>query len=89
MLPSEGLPFSGIENRGPLKLPDGMRVVLWPVLALEHWDINRPMARMVISPPQGVPQQPDHPNWSWHEYGMRWVSGVFAACSIVSACVRP
>jgi peptidoglycan/xylan/chitin deacetylase (PgdA/CDA1 family) len=31
----------------------------------------RPMARMVISPPQGQPQQPDHPNWSWHEYGMR------------------
>jgi peptidoglycan/xylan/chitin deacetylase (PgdA/CDA1 family) len=45
--------------------------VLWPVLALEHWDIARPMARMVISPPQGQAQQPDHPNWSWHEYGMR------------------
>jgi allantoinase len=52
-------------------LPGDGRVVLWPVLALEHWDINRPMARMVISPPQGHPQQPDHPNWSWHEYGMR------------------
>ncbi|MBN8920242.1 MAG: polysaccharide deacetylase family protein, partial [Rhizobiales bacterium] len=45
--------------------------VVWPVLALEHWDISRPMARMVISPPQGQAQQPDHPNWSWHEYGMR------------------
>ena len=29
------------------------------------------MARMVISPPQGQPMLPDHPNWSWHEYGMR------------------
>ena len=29
------------------------------------------MARMVISPPQGAPQLPDLPNWSWHEYGMR------------------
>src|SRR5262245_47684594 len=29
------------------------------------------MARMVISPPQGQPQLPDLPNWSWHEYGMR------------------
>ncbi|MGC1877187.1 MAG: polysaccharide deacetylase family protein, partial [Pseudolabrys sp.] len=28
-------------------------------------------ARMVISPPQGQPMLPDHPNWSWHEYGMR------------------
>jgi peptidoglycan/xylan/chitin deacetylase (PgdA/CDA1 family) len=41
------------------------------VLALEEWDMARPMARMVISPPQGQPQQPDHPNWTWHEYGMR------------------
>jgi peptidoglycan/xylan/chitin deacetylase (PgdA/CDA1 family) len=29
------------------------------------------MARTVISPPQGQPMLPDHPNWSWHEYGMR------------------
>lgn len=71
MLPSERLPFSGIDQRPPLKFPDGVRLVVWPVLALEHWDISRPMARMVITPPQGQPQQPDHPNWSWHEYGMR------------------
>jgi allantoinase len=45
--------------------------VLWPVLALEDWDISRPMARMVITPPQGQPMLPDVPNWSWHEYGMR------------------
>src|SRR5215831_11661949 len=42
-----------------------------PLLALEEWDLSRPMARMVISPPQGQPQLPDLPNWSWHEYGMR------------------
>lgn len=71
MLPSERLEFSGIDDRRPLRFPDNLRVVVWPVLALEHWDISRPMARMVISPPQGQPQLPDHPNWSWHEYGMR------------------
>src|SRR5262245_17766456 len=71
MLPTERLPFSGIDNRPPLKFPDNIRLVIWPVLALEHWNISRPMARMVISPPQGQAQQPDHPNWSWHEYGMR------------------
>jgi allantoinase len=26
---------------------------------------------MVIVPPQLQPLLPDHPNWSWHEYGMR------------------
>jgi peptidoglycan/xylan/chitin deacetylase (PgdA/CDA1 family) len=71
MLPSERLPFSPIDQRPPLKLPDGLRLIVWPVLALEHWDISKPMARMVITPPQGQPMLPDHPNWSWHEYGMR------------------
>ena len=71
MQPSERLPFSAIEGRSPLKLPDGLRVIIWPVFSIEHWDISRPMARTVISPPQGQPMLPDHPNWSWHEYGMR------------------
>ena len=71
MKPSDRLAFSPIEGRAPLKLPDGLRLIVWPVFALEHWDISRPMARMVITPPQGQPMLPDHPNWSWHEYGMR------------------
>jgi len=71
MQPRERLPFSPIEGRKPLKFPNGTRLVIWPVLALEDWDISRAMARMVISPPQGQPMLPDHPNWSWHEYGMR------------------
>jgi allantoinase len=71
MHPRDRLAYSPIENRPPLKFPKGVRLVVWPVLALEEWDMARPMARMVISPPQGQPMQPDHPNWSWHEYGMR------------------
>lgn len=71
MLPTDRLDFVTPKEREPLALPGDARLVVWPVLALEHWDISRPMARMVISPPQGQPQQPDHPNWSWHEYGMR------------------
>jgi len=71
MKPGDRLPYSAIIDREPLTLPDGARVVIWPVLALEVWDIVRPMARMVLPPPQGIPMIPDHPNWSWHEYGMR------------------
>jgi allantoinase len=67
----ERLAYSPIEGRPLLKFPKGVRLVIWPVLALEEWDMSRPMARMVISPPQGQPMLPDHPNWSWHEYGMR------------------
>ena len=71
MHPRERLAYSPIEGRPLLKFPKGIRLVIWPVLALEEWDMSRPMARMVISPPQGQPMLPDHPNWSWHEYGMR------------------
>jgi allantoinase len=71
MHPRERLPYSAIESRRPLRLPDGLRLIVWPVLALEEWDLARPMARMVISPPQSQPMQPDIPNWTWHEYGMR------------------
>jgi hypothetical protein len=71
MMPHERLPFRGIDERPPLHFPKGVRTVVWPVLALEVWDISRPMARMIIPPPQGQPMLPDHPNWSWHEYGMR------------------
>ena len=91
MHPRERLAYSSIEDRPPLKFPKGVRMVIWPVLALEEWDMSRPMARMVISPPQGQPQQPDHPNWSWHEYGMRvgfWrLRKVFRASSASSPTV--
>lgn len=71
MHPRDRLDYSAIDERPPLRFPDGVRLVVWPVLALEEWDLARPMARMVISPPQGQPMLPDLPNWSWHEYGMR------------------
>jgi hypothetical protein len=71
MHPRERLAYSPIEGRKALSLPDGLCLIVWPVLALEEWDMARPMARMVITPPQGQPMLPDHPNWSWHEYGMR------------------
>src|SRR5438874_8316937 len=71
MHPRERLKYSPIEGRPPLKFPENIRLVLWPVLALEEWDLARPMARVVIPPPQGQPLLPDVPNWSWHEYGMR------------------
>ena len=69
--PSQRLEFSPITNRPHLTLPNGERMIFWVILALEVWDIERAMPRMVLSPPQGQPLTPDHPNWSWHEYGMR------------------
>jgi allantoinase len=71
MLPRERVPYSAIVDRPPLKLPDGARMVVWTIVNVEDWGIERPMPRMVLPPPMGQPLLPDLPNWAWHEYGMR------------------
>ena len=70
-IPRDRAPYSAIVDRPPLMLPDNGRIIVWTIVNLEVWDIARPMARQVLSPPMGVPLQPDVPNWTWHEYGMR------------------
>jgi peptidoglycan/xylan/chitin deacetylase (PgdA/CDA1 family) len=71
MKPRERAAYSAIVDRPPLALPRGLRLVLWPVVNLEVWEIERPMARQVLPAPTGVSVAPDLPNWAWHEYGMR------------------
>jgi allantoinase len=71
MTPRERSTYSAIVDRPPLKLPGNARIVVWTIVNLEVWDIARPMARQVLTPPTGETLLPDVPNWSWHEYGMR------------------
>ena len=69
--PSERVPYSAIVDRPPLVLPGDARMVVWSIVNVEDWGIERPMPRTVLSPPMGQPLLPDLPNWAWHEYGMR------------------
>jgi peptidoglycan/xylan/chitin deacetylase (PgdA/CDA1 family) len=69
-LPSR-IPYSAIVDRPPLKLPQGGRLIVWNIVNVEEWPIERAMPRTVLSPPLGQPLLPDLPNWAWHEYGMR------------------
>ena len=69
--PRERVPYSAIVDRPPLKLPGGARMVVWTIVNIEDWGIERPMPRTVLPPPMGQPLLPDLPNWAWHEYGMR------------------
>jgi allantoinase len=71
MKPQDRIPYSAIVDRPPLKLPDGLRLVIWPIVNLEVWEIERAMARQVLPAPTGAAVLPDVANWSWHEYGMR------------------
>ena len=71
MIPSQRLAYSAIVDRAPLKLPRGVRLVVWPIVNVEVWDIGRAMPRQALPPPTGVTQLPDVPHWAWHEYGNR------------------
>ena len=63
--------FTPIFARQPLTLPGNARVAVWPVINVEEWDINAPMARTVLPPPQGVTVLPDIANFGWFDYGLR------------------
>ena len=63
--------YSPIFHRKPLRGPDNARVIVWPVVNVEEWDINAPMARTVLPNPQGVSLIPDIPNFGWFDYGLR------------------
>ena len=71
MTPRQRSDYSAIVDRPQLFLPGGARLVLWPIVNLEVWDIARPMPRQVLPAPTGAALLPDVPHWSWHEYGMR------------------
>lgn len=68
---ADRIPYSAIVDRAPLRLPEGGRMVVWTIVNVEEWGIERPMPRTVLPPPMGQPLLPDLPNWAWHEYGMR------------------
>ena len=66
---SDRAPYSAIVDRQ--RLASRSRVLVWVIVNVEHWSMERPMPRTVLSPPMGQPLHPDLPNWAWHEYGMR------------------
>ena len=70
-IPKDRVPYSAIVDRPKLPLPGGARMVVWTIVNVEEWSIERNMPRTVLPPPFGQPLQPDLPNWAWHEYGMR------------------
>ena len=63
--------YAPVIHRSPLKLPGNARVAVLPIINVEEWDINAPMARTVLPAPQGVTVVPDIANFSWFDYGLR------------------
>ena len=71
MRPRNRIDYSASIDRAPLRFPEGVRLVVWPIVNIENWDIDGPMPRTVLPPPMGGSLLPDLPNWAWQEYGMR------------------
>ena len=71
MKPHQRIEYSPIAGRAPLRLPRRARMVVWTIVNVEEWDIDRAMPRTVLTPPAGGSPMPDIPNWAWHEYGNR------------------
>ena len=71
MKPRERVAYHAIVDRERLYLPGDARLIVWLIINVENWEIERPMARTVLPPPGGTAVVPDLPNWAWHEYGMR------------------
>ena len=55
MLPNDRLTYSPIATRRPLKLPGNARMVVWTIVNVEEWSIERNMPRTVLPPPYGQP----------------------------------
>ena len=71
MRPEHRIAYAAPHDRTPRPGPDGARVLVFLVINVEEWGIERPMPRQVLPAPTGVQVTPDIPNWAWHEYGMR------------------
>ena len=69
--PRDRFSYSSPFTRPKLKLPGKGRIIVWSVVNIEEWEIERPMARQLSIAPQGKSAIPDMPNWTWYEYGMR------------------
>jgi allantoinase len=58
--PEERISYSAIVDRPPLEFDGSTKLVVWPIVNLEVWEIQRAMARQVLPAPTGVSVHPGH-----------------------------
>jgi allantoinase len=71
MKPVDRIDYVAAGDHAPRQGPNGAKVLVFFVINIEEWGIERPMPRQVLPAPTNLPVMPDLANWSWHEYGMR------------------
>ena len=65
------IPFLMPRQPPPLAGLDGRPILVHLVVNVEHWPFDQPMPRTILTPPHGIGNVPDVPNFSWAEYGLR------------------
>lgn len=65
------IPYQFSTSRPRLEPPGGKPIIVNFVVNVEHWRIEDPMPRTLLTPPHGRETIPDVPNFSWADYGMR------------------
>ncbi len=53
MKPGERIDYQPIVDRPKLTLPDGKRIIAWPVVNVEEWDVTKEMPRTMLGPQGG------------------------------------
>lgn len=65
------IPYRLGSDTSALPLMNGRRIIVHIIVNIEAWRFDQKMPRTLVSPPHGVDQIPDVPNFCWAEYGMR------------------
>ena len=58
-------------ERPKINPPDGKPLIVQIVVNVEYWPFDQTMPRQALTHPHGADPQPDIPNYSWMEYGLR------------------
>ena len=65
------IPYRLGSAQANLPLLRGKRLIVQFIVNVEAWLFDGKMPRTIVTPPQGIDQIPDIPNFCWAEYGMR------------------
>lgn len=81
--PGERIDFSAIVDRPKLKFDGTTKLVVWPIVNLEVWEIQRAMARQVLPAPTGVADSHIFPTGPGVNMGCVWAIDASRHCLTV------
>jgi allantoinase len=65
------IPYRLASDTSALPLMAGKKLIVQLIMNIEAWRFDQKMPRTIVTPPHGLEQIPDVPNFCWAEYGMR------------------